>query len=111
MLTNGAQYPKHITPKDWVRLRLLNGCNARSLRLATSDERPMYVIASDGGFLNEPIKVNELEMIIGERFEVLIDLSDGKAVDLVRSNGHGITSVQSKTTGIKSRNYVTKRTR
>ncbi|OOF58279.1 multicopper oxidase CueO [Rodentibacter genomosp. 2] len=83
MLTNGAQYPKHIAPKGWVRLRLLNGCNARSLRLATSDERPMYVIASDGGFLSEPIKVNELEMIMGERFEVLIDLSDGKAVDLV----------------------------
>ncbi|WP_207551821.1 multicopper oxidase CueO [Rodentibacter trehalosifermentans] len=83
MLTNGVQYPKHIAPKGWVRLRLLNGCNARSLKIATGDERPMYVIASDGGFLSEPIKVNELEILMGERFEVLIDLSDGKSVDLV----------------------------
>lgn len=83
MLTNGAQYPKHIAPKGWVRLRLLNGCNARSLKLALSDGRPMYVIASDGGFLAEPVKVSELEMIMGERFEVLVDLSDGQAVDLI----------------------------
>lgn len=51
MLTNGVQYPEHKAPKGWLRLRLLNGCNARSLRLAVSDNRPMYVIASDGGFL------------------------------------------------------------
>lgn len=34
MFTNGAQYPQQITPRGWVRLRLLNGCNARSLNLA-----------------------------------------------------------------------------
>ena len=51
LLTNGAIYPQHAAPKGWLRLRLLNGCNARSLNFATSDKRPLYVVASDGGLL------------------------------------------------------------
>lgn len=65
MLTNGAIQPQHIVPKGWIRLRFLNGCNARSLNLATSDGRPMYVIASDGGLLTEPVKVTELPILMG----------------------------------------------
>lgn len=83
LLANGALYPEHAAPRGWLRLRLLNGCNARSLNFSTSDNRPMYVIASDGGLLAEPVKVNELPMLMGERFEVLIDTCDGKAFDLI----------------------------
>ncbi|MDH1752655.1 multicopper oxidase CueO [Citrobacter freundii] len=83
LLTNGAIYPQHAAPRGWLRLRLLNGCNARSLNIAASDNRPLYVIASDGGLLAEPVKVTELPMLMGERFEVLVDISDGKAFDLV----------------------------
>ncbi len=83
MLTNGAVFPKHIAPKGWIRLRLLNGCNARSLNISTSDGRKMYVVASDGGLLAEPIALSELPILMGERFEVLIDASDGRAFDLV----------------------------
>ena len=83
LLTNGAIYPQHAAPRGWLRLRLLNGCNARSLNIAASDDRPVYVIASDGGLLAEPVKVTELPMLMGERFEVLVDVSDGKAFDLV----------------------------
>lgn len=83
LLTNGAIYPQHSAPKGWLRLRLLNGCNARSLNIAASDNRPLYVIASDGGLLAEPVKVTELPLLMGERFEVLVDISDGKAFDLV----------------------------
>ena len=83
LLTNGAIYPQHAAPRGWLRLRLLNGCNARSLNIAASDNRPLYVIASDGGLLAELVKVTELPMLMGERFEVLVDVSDGKAFDLV----------------------------
>ncbi|EKT64962.1 multicopper oxidase CueO [Providencia burhodogranariea] len=83
MLTNGAVFPKHIAPKGWLRLRLLNGCNARSLNISISDGRKMYVVASDGGLLAEPIAVTELPILMGERFEVLIDASDGRSFDLV----------------------------
>lgn len=83
MLTNGAQYPQHAVPRGWLRLRLLNGCNARSLHIATSDKRPLYVIGSDGGLLAEPVKVESLPLLPGERFEVMVDTSDGKAFDMV----------------------------
>jgi Putative multicopper oxidases len=83
LLTNGAIYPQHAAPRGWLRLRLLNGCNARSLTIAASDNRPLYVIASDGGLLAEPVKVTELPMLMGERFEVLVETRDGKPFDIV----------------------------
>ncbi|MEG0277874.1 MAG: multicopper oxidase CueO [Morganella sp. (in: enterobacteria)] len=83
MLTNGAVYPQHMAPRGWLRLRLLNGCNARSLRIATSDGRPLYVVASDGGLLGEPVKLQELPILMGERFEVLVDTSDGQPFDII----------------------------
>lgn len=82
MLTNGAIYPQHAVPRGWLRLRLLNGCNARSLNLTTSDRRPIYVIASDGGYLAEPVELKELPMMPGERFELMVDTRDGKEFDL-----------------------------
>ncbi|MBS0896782.1 multicopper oxidase CueO [Pantoea dispersa] len=83
MLTNGVPYPQHAVPRGWLRLRLLNGCNARSLHIAASDKRPLYVVASDGGLLAEPVKVESLPLLPGERFEVLVDTSDGKTFDIV----------------------------
>ncbi|RWS36658.1 multicopper oxidase, partial [Erwinia amylovora] len=81
-LTNGAIYPQHGVARGWVRLRLLNGGSARSLNLTTSDTRPMYVIASDGGLLAEAAQVRELPMMPGERYEVLVDTADGQPFDL-----------------------------
>lgn len=83
MLTNGVQYPQQAVPRGWLRLRLLNGCNARSLHIAASDNRPLYVIGSDGGLLAEPVKVASLPLLPGERFEVMVDTSDGKSFDIV----------------------------
>ena len=50
-------------------------------------------MASDGGLLAEPVKVDELPVLMGERFEVLVDTSDGKPFDLMtpagEPDGHG----------------------
>lgn len=54
LLCNGVNYPQHSNPQGWLRLRLLNGCNARLLNIAASDNRSLYVIASDGGQANFP---------------------------------------------------------
>ncbi|ARU95119.1 multicopper oxidase CueO [Tatumella citrea] len=83
MLTNGVSYPQHAVPHGWVRFRMLNGCNARSLHLTTSDKRPLYIIASDGGLMAEPVKVESLSFIPGERFEVMVDTTDGQPFDFV----------------------------
>jgi cuproxidase len=82
-LANGARYPEARTARGWLRLRILNGSNARSYALAASDGRSLYVIASDGGLLESPVELKQLLVHVGERFEVLVDGRDGSAFDLV----------------------------
>jgi blue copper oxidase len=83
VLVNGARYPEAHTARGWIRLRILNGSNARSYWLSASDGRSLYVIASDGGLLESPVEVRQLLVHVGERFEVLVDGRDGAAFDLV----------------------------
>jgi blue copper oxidase len=82
-LVNGALYPEARTARGWIRLRILNGSNARSYALAASDGRSLYVIASDGGLLGSPVELKQLLIHAGERFEVLVDGRNGNAFDLV----------------------------
>ncbi|MBV8590405.1 MAG: multicopper oxidase CueO [Acetobacteraceae bacterium] len=82
-LVNGALYPEAGPARGWIRLRILNGSNARSYALAASDRRSLYVIASDGGLLESPVELKELLIHAGERFEVLVDGRNGNAFDLV----------------------------
>lgn len=82
-LVNGARYPQARTARGWIRLRILNGSNARSYTLAASDSRSLYVIGSDGGLLASPVELKQLLIHVGERFEVLVDGRDGRAFDIV----------------------------
>lgn len=82
-LTNGVIYPKHQAPKGWLRFRILNGCNARSLTIAIDDHRDLYVIGSDCGLLEAPVALKELTILSGERFEIMINASDGQYFNLV----------------------------
>ena len=81
-VTNGVIRPFAKVPRALVRLRLLNGANARNFDLRFSDERVFHVIASDGGFLAEPVGASQLRMSPGERYEILVNFADGKAVTL-----------------------------
>lgn len=82
IVVNGALDAAATVPKAIVRLRLLNGANARNFILRFEDGRPLHVIASDGGFLAKPVAVDTLVVAPGERYEALVDFSDGRAVDL-----------------------------
>jgi blue copper oxidase len=83
VLVNGAVYPQARTTRGWIRLRILNGSNARSYQLAVSDGRSVFVIGSDGGLLESPVELKQLPIHVGERFELLIDARDGNAFDFV----------------------------
>jgi blue copper oxidase len=82
-LVNGARYPEAHTARGWIRFRILNGSNARSYNLRASDDRSLYVIASDGGLLANPVELKQLLINVGERFEVMVDARDGRAFDIV----------------------------
>jgi blue copper oxidase len=82
-LVNGVRYPEVRTARGWVRLRLLNGSNARSYQLKASDDRSLFVIGSDGGLLESPVEMKQIMMYAAERFEVMVDCRSGMPFDLV----------------------------
>jgi FtsP/CotA-like multicopper oxidase with cupredoxin domain len=83
MLINGQVGAVATVPRSIVRLRLLNGSNARIYSLKMDDSRSMHLIATDGGFLPMPTALRELQLAPGERAEILVDFSDGRDVKLV----------------------------
>lgn len=75
-MVNGVIDPYlEVSPK-LIRLRLLNGANARIYSYMFSDERDFYQIAGDSSFLPQPVKMNRLILSPGERAEIIVDLSD-----------------------------------
>ncbi len=74
------------TPDAWLpvdqgvwRFRVLNGCNARVLRLGFSDSRSFRVIGSDGGLFSSLESVQSLDLGPGQRVEILVSF-DGLSV-------------------------------
>jgi bilirubin oxidase len=90
MLTNGTMNAEVTLPKQYVRLRILNGETERDYNLGFSDNRSFYVIGNDGGLLNAPVAVTRLIMAPGERYEIMVNLAGeaiGTTLDLKSFNG------------------------
>ncbi len=83
VVINGALAPVAKVPAGKVRLRILNGANARFYIVAFTDKRTFYKIASDGGLLATPVPLTTMEMSPGERCEIIVDLSDGNSAELL----------------------------
>lgn len=75
VLVNGTPNAYLDCPAQVVRLRLLNGSNARIYALGFEDGRSFQVIAGDGGLLPAPAGTDRLWLSNGERAEVLLDLT------------------------------------
>jgi len=82
ILVNGVITPTLKAERSLLRLRLHNGSNARVYQLAFNDKRNFQIIASDGSFLAKPVAVNSLRLAVGERVEILVDVSDKKVIKL-----------------------------
>jgi suppressor of ftsI/bilirubin oxidase len=84
ILTNLAPNPCLEVGTRIYRFRILNGSNARNLRLAFSkanagageDELlPYHVVATDGSLLEKPLPAREVFLSPAERMDVLVDLT------------------------------------
>src|SRR5690625_297066 len=80
-LINGTLNPKLTVNQEKVRLRLLNGSNARNYTFKLNTGDSFEQIATDGGMLNEPEKLNEITLTPSERAEIVIDFSQLDAED------------------------------
>jgi len=74
ILVNGSLTPTLESLAQVIRLRLLNGSNARIYNFGFADNHTFYQIASDGGLLENPVSLNRLRLAPGERAEILVDL-------------------------------------
>ncbi|MEC4003479.1 multicopper oxidase domain-containing protein [Flavobacterium sp. SUN052] len=89
MLTNGTLNAQYTLPKQYVRMRILNAEIERGYNLGFSDNRNFYIIGNDGGLLNAPVTTNRIKLMVGERVEILVDLSNdvvGTSIDLKAYN-------------------------
>ncbi len=91
LLVNGTRDPEITLPKQIVRLRLLNAEVERAYNFGFSDNRKFYIIANDGGLLDKPVQVSKLLVAVGERYEILVDLSNdnvGSSLNLMSYNAN-----------------------
>lgn len=72
LTVNGELNPNFSIPEGGLlRLRILNASSSRFYRLKL-EEHPLYLIATDGGSISEPVELSEVLLTPGERVEILV---------------------------------------
>jgi len=61
-----------------VRFRILNGSNSTRYRLSFNNDISFNQISSDNAFLEQPVKMNTIELSPAERAEIVVDFSNIK---------------------------------
>ncbi|MBR2757339.1 MAG: multicopper oxidase domain-containing protein, partial [Exiguobacterium sp.] len=92
ILANGAINTTFDIQTETLRVRLVNGSNARDFDFTLSNEVEMTQIATDGGPLERPIPLETLTLTPGERAEVLIDFSQVEDVAALKADGVTFTT-------------------
>lgn len=101
ILVNGTVNPYLDVDREQVRLRILNASNSENFNFRLSDSSEFKQIASDGGFLKEPIERRSVRLSPGERAEIVVDFSktERNTVSLISGNKTFIDFNVSETRG------------
>lgn len=103
-LVNGTRDPFLAVDQAVYRFRVLNGSNARVLRLALSSGAQFVLIGNDGGLLPAATSLGEITLGPAERLDLLVDfreLATGASVmlrclsagwDLIEFRGTGVSA-------------------
>ena len=88
VLVNGASRAVASLPAQVVRLRCLNGASERTFMLGFDNGMTFHVIGTDGGLLAAPVPRTRLQLMPGERVELLVDLTslEGSTFHLMAYN-------------------------
>ncbi|OGB17053.1 MAG: hypothetical protein A2W72_09940 [Burkholderiales bacterium RIFCSPLOWO2_12_67_14] len=79
LLVNLTERPFIQAGRRIVRFRILNGCNARSYRLAFVQggrRLGFFLAGTDGGLLAQPLRIDQTFISPGQRLDVLVDLRE-----------------------------------
>ena len=79
LTVNGTINPFVEVPEGLVRLRLLNGSQARIYRLSVEGAE-MVKIASDGGYLASPVTLDQTVLAPGDREEIIVEVGESPVV-------------------------------
>ncbi|MDG9726727.1 multicopper oxidase family protein [Streptomyces sp. DH41] len=82
LLVNGVHGPYLEVFTERIRLRLLNGSNARVYNFHFADDRRFQQIASDGGLLPAPHTTDRVQLSPGERAEIVVEVRAGERLVL-----------------------------
>ncbi|MFF3785551.1 multicopper oxidase family protein [Streptomyces sp. NPDC001933] len=82
LLVNGVHGPYLDVLTERIRLRLLNGSNARVYNFHFADNRTFHQIASDGGLLPTPHTTDRVQLAPGERAEIVVEVRAGERLVL-----------------------------
>jgi blue copper oxidase len=95
VIINGVVNPELDVKNEVIRFRLLNGSNARSYLFNFDDGKAFYQIASDGGFLQNSVKLDRLTLSPAERAEILVDFSSYNIGDkiILRDNRYNLMTI------------------
>lgn len=83
VLVNGTLNPVFNPKKTQTRFRILNGSNSRIYVLGFEDGREFSLVATDGGFVEKPLKMNNLVLSPGERAEIVVKVNNNENISLV----------------------------
>jgi spore coat protein A len=78
IVVNGKAWPFLEVQPGLYRLLFINGSNARTYTMWIDNpvagvKAPWWIIGTDGGYLDKPVKINKLTMMPGERYDVIVD--------------------------------------
>ena len=85
-LVNGQLDALWTVAPGWLRLQLLNACNARGLLLGFRDGDalvPFHLLGTDGGLLAAPRELERVFLHSAERVDLVVDVSGRRALHAV----------------------------
>jgi FtsP/CotA-like multicopper oxidase with cupredoxin domain len=90
-LVNGRPDAALTVAPGWLRLQILNACNARGLLLGFRDRNeagkdkplPFHLLGTDGGLLAAPRELDRVFLYGGERVDIALDVTGPRALQAV----------------------------
>ncbi|WP_078616278.1 multicopper oxidase family protein [Streptomyces albus] len=82
ILVNGTRDPHLPVSTRLVRLRILNGSNARVYDLGLTDGRAFHLVAQEAGLLSAPVRLRRLRLAPAERAEIVVPFEPDERVVL-----------------------------